>query len=152
MGALDVKSFRELTVWREAIELVVDSYRFADTLPPAERFGLVAQVKRCATSIPANIAEGHSRKHPKVFLNHVYIVLGSEAELATHIHVAERLGFCVNDQTIAISRRREHVGRMLNRLAAALKRKVESEARRAKSPEPLTPGPRSLEPPRGRQL
>ena len=69
MSALDVKSFRDLTVWREAIELVVDCYRLADTLPPSERFGLVAQIKRCATSIPANIAEGHGRKKPKAFLN-----------------------------------------------------------------------------------
>ena len=139
MGALDVKSFRELTVWREAIELVVDCYRFTDTLPSAERFGIVAQIKRCATSIPANIAEGHGRKRPKAFLNHVHIALGSEAELATHFHVAERLGFCSKAQTSAISRRREHIGRMLNRLAAALKRKVESEARRSsgsRKPEP----------------
>ena len=139
MGALDVKSFRELTVWREAVELVVDCYRLADLLPSGERFGIVAQMKRCATSIPANIAEGHGRKRPKAFLNHVQIALGSEAELATHLHVAERLGFCSTSQTSAISRRREHVGRMLNRLAAALKRKVESEAKRrrgAQKPEP----------------
>ena len=152
MGALDVKSFRELTVWREAIELVVDCYGFADALPSTERFGICAQIKRCATSIPANIAEGHSRKRPKAFLNHIRIALGSEAELATHIHVAERLGFCLNGQTIAISKRREHVGRMLSRLAAALNRKVESEAKRSNNPNPLTPDPRSLEQPRSRQL
>lgn len=131
MSALDVKSFRDLTVWREAIELVVDCYRLADTLPPSERFGLVAQIKRCATSIPANIAEGHGRKKPKAFLNHVNIALGSEAELATHLHVSVRLNLCSEKQTCALSRRREYVGRMLNRLAAALQRKVESEAKRA---------------------
>ena len=54
MGAIDVKSFRELTVWSEAIELVVECYRFADSLPATERFGMAAQIKRCATSIPAN--------------------------------------------------------------------------------------------------
>jgi four helix bundle protein len=139
MGALDVKSFRELTVWREAVELVIDCYRLAELLPPAERFGIVAQMKRCATSIPANLAEGHSRKRPKAFLNHVHIALGSEAELATHVHVAERLGFCSPAQTSAISRRREHVGRMLNRLAAALKRKVESEAKRSTGPRKPEP-------------
>ena len=46
MGALDVKSFRELTVWREAVELVVDCYRLAELLPSGERFGIVAQMKR----------------------------------------------------------------------------------------------------------
>jgi four helix bundle protein len=107
MGAVDVKSFRELMVWREAVELVVDCYHLAELLPRGERFGIVAQLKRCATSIPANIAEGHGRKRPKAFLNHVHIALGSEAELATHLHVAERLGFCSTDQTRAISKRRE---------------------------------------------
>jgi four helix bundle protein len=139
VGAIDVTSFRELTVWREAVELVVDCYRLADVLPREERFGIAAQMKRCATSIPANIAEGHGRKRPKAFLNHIHIALGSEAELATHLHVAERLGFCSIDQVEAISKRREHVGRMLNRLATALKRRVESEARRAsgsRKPDP----------------
>ena len=139
MGAIDVKSFRELTVWSEAIELVVDCHRFAESLPATERFGMAAQIKRCATSIPANIAEGHGRQRPKAFLNHVQIALGSEAELATHLHVAERLGFCSRDQRRAIGARREHVGRMLNRLAAALKRKVECKLKRtvvARKPDP----------------
>lgn len=139
MGAVDVKSFRELMVWREAVELVVDCYHLAELLPRGERFGIVAQLKRCATSIPANIAEGHGRRRPKAFLNHVHIALGSEAELATHLHVAERLGFCSADQTRAISKRREHVGRMLNRLAAALKRKIESEARCSSGPRKPDP-------------
>jgi four helix bundle protein len=65
MGAVDMKSFRELMVWREAVELVVDCYHLAELLPRGERFGIVAQLKRCATSIPANIAEGHGRRRPK---------------------------------------------------------------------------------------
>jgi four helix bundle protein len=136
---VDVKSFRELRVWREAVELVVECYRLSGQFPPSERFGLVAQVKRCATSIPANIAEGHGRKKPKAFLNHVNIALGSEAELATHLHVSVRLGLCSEEQTRTVSKRREYVGRMLNRLAEALKRKVEAEAKRAavsRKPEP----------------
>ncbi len=132
MSALDVKSFRDLTVWQEAVDLVVDCYRLSAAFPPSERFGIVAQMKRCATSIPANIAEGHGRKRPKAFLNHVNIALGSEAELATHLHVSVRLGLCSDQDARAIAKRREHVGRMLNRLAAALKRKVDAEARLAK--------------------
>jgi four helix bundle protein len=77
--------------------------------------------------------------NPRAFLNHVNIALGSEAELATHLHVSVRLGLCSEEQTHAISKRREYVGRMLNRLAEALKRRVESEARRtavSRRPDP----------------
>ena len=94
-------------VWREAVELVVDCYRLCNEFPQSERFGIVAQIRRCATSIPANIAEGHGRKRPRPFLNHVNIALGSEAELATHLHVSVRLGLCSEEQTHAISKRRE---------------------------------------------
>ncbi len=128
MSALDVKSFRDLTYGARLLSWSCDCYRLADTLPPSERFGLVAQIKRCATSIPANIAEGHASEETKAFLEHVNIALGSEAELATHLHVSVRLNLCSEKQTCALCQRREHVGRMLNRLAAALQRKVESEA------------------------
>ena len=131
MGALDVKSFRELTVWREAVELVVDCYRLADVLPRSERFGIAAQMKRCATSIPANIAEGHGRKRPKAFLNHVHIALGSEAELATHMHVSMRLGLCSDEQTRAISKStlRRRPNAQSSRRCVETKGRVRSQAR-----------------------
>jgi four helix bundle protein len=118
----EIKSFRDLEVWREAIELVVECYRLTQSFPQSERYGLVAQLRKCATSIPANIAEGHGRRSRRAYLNHINVALGSEAEFATHVHVSVRLGFCTDEQVRQLSDHRERVGRMLNALATSLKR------------------------------
>ena len=119
-----ITSFRDLEVWQEAIALVLECYRLTENFPSSERYGLTAQLRRCATSIPANIAEGHGRKKPKPYLNHVLIALGSEAELATHIHVALELKLCSESDVIQVSKTREHVGRMLSALAESLERRI----------------------------
>lgn len=88
-----VVSFRDLEVWRSAMDLVVTVYRETDRLPSAERFGLTSQIRRAAMSIPSNITEGHARRSEAAYLNHVGIAIGSQAELDTQIEAALRLGF-----------------------------------------------------------
>ena len=130
MGALDVKSFRDLNgLAGEAMELAVDCYQLRRALPlDAALRASASQIESERNVHPSNIAEGHSRNAAdRLSSNHVRIALGSHAELATHIHVAMRLRFCLNDQTIAISKRREHVGRMLS--APTLERALETKGR-----------------------
>jgi four helix bundle protein len=59
------KSYRDPKVWEKAVGLVVESYRVTIVLPKSEMFGLSAQIRRAAVSIPANIAEGHGRAHTR---------------------------------------------------------------------------------------
>jgi four helix bundle protein len=124
MGALDVKSFRDLEVWHEAIELTVECYKLTDSFPTTERYGLVSQIRRAANSIPSNVAEGHNRKTRRAFLNHVRVALGSEAELETDFVIAVRLGFCSKQQLAGIDERHARVGRMLHGLSRSLKRRL----------------------------
>ncbi len=56
-----VKSYRDLKVWKKAMDLVAESYRLTKLLPKTEACGLTTQIQRAAVSIPANIAEGHGR-------------------------------------------------------------------------------------------
>jgi len=56
-----VESYRDLIVWQKAMDLVVAVYRETDTWPSTEKFGLVQQLRRCAVSVPSNIAEGKGR-------------------------------------------------------------------------------------------
>jgi hypothetical protein len=63
-------SFRDLKVWRDAMTLVEDVYRISKGFPPDERFGLTAQLRRAAISIPSNIGEGKRRKRQRTFLHH----------------------------------------------------------------------------------
>ena len=122
MRAETIMSFRDLEVWREAVELSVDCYRLTDRFPSTERFGLSSQIRRSAVSIASNIAEGHSRKARGVFRHHIKIALGSEAELETQLIIAIRLRFCSDANLRAVSARRASVGRMLHALSASLKR------------------------------
>jgi hypothetical protein len=68
-----VKSYRDLTVWQRAMELVVSSYALASTFPRSEIYGLSSQLKRAAISVAANIAEGHGRMHTGDYMRHLSI-------------------------------------------------------------------------------
>ena len=74
-----IKTFRELDVWNCSMSLVLLCYRLSESFPRSEQFGLTAQLRRAAASVPANIAEGHNRRSQRAYLNHVNIALGSQA-------------------------------------------------------------------------
>jgi four helix bundle protein len=118
-----ILTFRDLEAWQAAMDTVVAVYRVATLLPSSERFILSAQMRRAAISIPSNVAEGHCRRSPKAYLNHLNIALGSQAELETHFDVARRLHL-VDD--IAV----EEVVRLSARLRALLHGLRRSIARR----------------------
>jgi len=88
-----MKSFKELKVWQKGIEVVEKVYKATASFPEEERYGLSAQMRRAAVSIPSNIAEGHLRKTTKDFKQFLSIARGSCAELQTQIIIAHKLGF-----------------------------------------------------------
>jgi four helix bundle protein len=79
-----METYRELEVWKTAMDLVVAVYELSRKLPASERFGLASQMQRSAVSVPANIAEGYGRAHRKEYLNHLSIANGTLQELETH--------------------------------------------------------------------
>jgi four helix bundle protein len=90
---LSAKSFRDLRVWQLGKALVLDTYRVTQEFPRDERFGLVAQLRRAAVSIPSNIAEGFNRHHRKEYRQFLFVALGSCGELETQVEVAHELGY-----------------------------------------------------------
>lgn len=86
-----VRDFKDLIVWQKSIRLVKEVYKSTDALPPAEKFGLYSQMRRCAISIPSNIAEGKKRKSKKDFSRFLSMADGSAAELETQIIIAKEL-------------------------------------------------------------
>jgi four helix bundle protein len=115
-----INSFRDLQVWQLAMELVLECYQLTGRLPAEERFGLIAQARRCAVSIPSNIAEGHNRHARNVFLQHVNIALGSAAELDTQIEIGVRLGYLTSADAGAFIQKLGRIGQMLRRLQQSL--------------------------------
>ena len=113
-------SFRDLDVWREAMLLVEDVYGVSRRFPADERFGLTSQLRRAAVSIPSNIGEGSRRKRRKVFLNHLDIALGSQAEVDVQSEIALRLRFLQEVEHSRLQSRVDRIGRMLNGLIESL--------------------------------
>jgi hypothetical protein len=68
---MSVQHYQQLLVWQKAMDLAVNCYQTTRTFPLEERYGLTSQLRRAATSVAANIAEGHARFHTKEFLNHL---------------------------------------------------------------------------------
>ena len=116
-----LNSFRKLDVWPLAMELVLDCYRLSDRFSKDERFGSVSQVRRAVVSIPANVAKAQPSA-ANVYLNHVNIALGSQAELDTELEVAERLAYVTAEELAAAREKLTRVGQMLHGLQRSLQR------------------------------
>ncbi|MCX7844912.1 MAG: four helix bundle protein [Candidatus Bipolaricaulota bacterium] len=86
-----VRTHKDLAVWKEAMQLVKAVYEWTTGFPKEEMYGLTAQMRRAALSIPCNIAEGAARGSRKEFLQFLHISLGSLAELETQVFLAEDL-------------------------------------------------------------
>ena len=89
----EIKTHKDLLVWEKGIDLVEQIYKFTKQFPKEELYGITNQMRRCAVSIPANIAEGSGRKNKAEFIQFLHIALGSASELETHLIISQRLGF-----------------------------------------------------------
>jgi four helix bundle protein len=87
-----IRDYRDLIVWKEAIDLAERVYVLTRPFPKEELFGLTSQMRRCATSIPANVAEGFGRQQRRSFVQFLRIAQGSLKELESHAILSGRLG------------------------------------------------------------
>lgn len=112
----EIKSFRDLEIWKKGIELVKAIYALTDKFPHSEQYGLSSQMRRCAISIPSNVAEGFRRRHPKEFKQFLSIALGSLAELETQTVIAKELEYIGNTAENYILELMDHISRMIANL------------------------------------
>jgi four helix bundle protein len=116
--------YTELHAWQRAMDLAVAVYEVSQRLPPEERYGLTAQMRRAAVSISANIAEGQRRRTTGEFLNSLSVAYGSIGELETHMMLAKRLRLLDDEAVKSILERSAEVGRLVNGLTNSLRRGV----------------------------
>lgn len=128
---MSVRSYRDLTVWRKGMVLAADVYRLTRQMPKNEEYRISGQMIRAATSIPANLAEGHGRGTRKDYGHFVSIARGSLAELETFLLLVRDLDLAPPTPINSLLVQAEEVGRMLTSLRSRL----------ASSPSPLEPGP-----------
>ena len=122
-----MQDFRNLKVWRQAHELTLRVYRLSAGFPSDERFGLTSQIRRCASSVPANIAEGCGRGTPRELLRFLRIASGSAHELEYFLILSRDLKFLSEtDHEPAVDLLRE-----VRRMLAGLMRSVQPDKRKA---------------------
>jgi four helix bundle protein len=92
-------NFEKLKIWQKAMDVAVEVYNVSLLLPNDEKFNLIHQIKKCAVSIPSNIAEGSGRNSNKEFIQFLGIANGSTFELITQLILAKRLNL-VNEEII----------------------------------------------------
>ncbi|MDT8299906.1 MAG: four helix bundle protein [Sedimentisphaerales bacterium] len=88
-----VKTYRDLFVWQKSMVLVTEVYKISKSFPKDETYGLVSQMRRCAISIPSNIAEGYGRNSTVDYIRFLRVVAGSLYELQTQIEIAFNLRY-----------------------------------------------------------
>ncbi len=119
--------FRDLKVWQRGLDLTVAVYAATRAFPKEERYGLTAQMRGCAASVPANIAEGSARRGGGEFLQFLHIAAGSLAELETFLELTRRLGYCEQEVLAEMDNCATEVGRMLYGLISHVKRTRRAE-------------------------
>ncbi len=113
------KSFQDLVVWQNAHRLVLGIYRLSRAFPREEAFGLTAQLRRAAVSIPANIAEGSTRRSDADKARFYNIAQGSLEECRYYLILCRDLGYADSQALLA---ELQAVSRLLERYAAAVLR------------------------------
>jgi four helix bundle protein len=115
------RNHRSLKAWQQAIELVEHIYAETREFPKEELFGLTAQMRRAAVSVPANIAEGAARSGTKELVRFLSIAAASLSELDTHVEIAHRLGYLKDDSLIEEI---DTVSALLMELSASVRKKL----------------------------
>ncbi len=120
---MTVRGYKELLVWQKALLVTRNVYRLTRSFPSEERFGLIAQMRRAAVSIPSNIAEGQARRTTREFIQFLSHSEGSLAELETQMLISVDLAYCHKAEASPIFVDLDELRKMLNALRRKLERK-----------------------------
>jgi four helix bundle protein len=138
-----IKTFRDLIVWQKSMTLVTDVYRASSAFPTSEQYGLTSQLRRCAVSIPSNIAEGFGRDSTNDYLRFLSIANGSLYESQTQLEIARNLDFLHALQFDQLLEQSREIERMLSSLMRRLK---EQRGKVAEGQREKAKGQRSIGP------
>ena len=115
----DIRSFRELKVWKKAIDLAMEIFETTKGFPMEERYSLTDQIRRFSRSVPTNIAEAwRKRRYPAAFVSKLNDAEGESAETQTHLEMAKRCGYIDSTSASRLDNSYEEIMAMLVSMAA----------------------------------
>ncbi len=119
-SAAKINSYRDLLVWQRSMDLAEQCYIATKEFPREETYGLTSQIRRCAVSIAANIAEGYGRDSSGAYIQFLKIAQGSVKELETHVILSRRVGILQEKAEMTLVNRTDEVGKMLRALIRSI--------------------------------
>ncbi len=132
---MQIKSYRDLDVWKKAVALVTEIYRVTATFPKEETYGLTSQIRRSSISIPSNIAEGRGKRSTGDFIRFLNIAYGSLSEVETQLIIASNLHLMDATTMESLLESTSEIARMLNGLISSLETKLSSPKSRIPNAE-----------------
>jgi four helix bundle protein len=120
-----IRSYRDLIVWQQAMELATLCYFKTRSFPRTEAFGLTSQIRRAGSSIPGNVAEGNGRESTGYYIQSLRVSQGSLKELESHVLLAQAVELMPEEDAKQILEKCERVGKLLRALIRSLQDKVE---------------------------
>jgi len=121
---MQIKSFQDLNIWKEAHWLALEIYKVTKKFPKEEIFGLISQIRRAAVSVPANIAEGMGRNTTKELLSFTYNSRGSLSEVIYYLILSKDLGYLDEATFEGLYKRYNGLAAGINAFIAKLKTKL----------------------------
>lgn len=115
-----ISSYKDLIAWQKGIELTTIVYKLLNQFPKEERYGLISQISRSCTSIPANIAEGWGPDSDQNFVNYLRIAKGSLYELETHLIVSKNINYLTDETLKDLQIKIEEISKIINGLIKSI--------------------------------
>jgi four helix bundle protein len=120
LKSMQIKTYRDLLTWQKSMALVTEIYRLSKSFPKDETYGLTSQMRRCAVSVPSNIAEGYGRNSISDYIRFLYIAIASLYELQTRIEIALNLQYLSKTGFDKLYESSREIERMLSSLTRKL--------------------------------
>lgn len=95
-------SYRNQFIWKRAVQLAVNCYKFTNLFPKSELYGLTSQIRRSSVSVASNIAEGYGRRSKQEYIQFLHVALGSLRELDTQLIIAREVSLVEDNLFISI--------------------------------------------------
>lgn len=115
------RSFKEMPIWREAMQIAEQIFWLSENLPKKEDYGFTSQIRRSALSISANIAEAFGRNHRLDKIKFYYYARGSVTETQSHLEYGQRVGYLAPDPVAKLDVRLGRLYNDLNKIIVSFK-------------------------------